>query len=290
MIRLLRFCFRPLVLLLALAGGAYWWWQPDVRAWLPDLSQSPEYRLRVADIQVTPPPQWVPPDLVTQVVHRANLPEELCVLDAHVARDVGEAFALHPWVEQVVAVRKSVPARIEVELRYRAPVAMVQMAQGMYPIDARGVLLPPADFRVVDTKNYPEILNIRSSPGPAGMPWGDSAVQGAAELAAALLPWWKSLDIKSIAYEASTTGATSDDMFVLLTARGSRILWGRAPSTDHPGELSVEQKIGRMREYVTRFGGFDRPNGPYEFDIRHWREISRRPLTARHAPQSVIRR
>ena len=70
-----------------------------------------------------------------------------------------------------------------------------------------------------------------------------------------------------------------DDLqFELLTRNGSRILWGRAPGTNHPGELTVEQKIGRLKKYQSDFGGFDQPHGPYEIDIRHWREISRRPF------------
>jgi hypothetical protein len=44
--------------------------------------------------------------------------------------------------------------------------------------------------------------------------------------------------------------------------------------------LSTRQKIGRLEEYVTRFGGFNGPQGPYEIDIRHWRDISRTPLSA----------
>ncbi|MDB5390543.1 MAG: hypothetical protein JWM11_6189, partial [Planctomycetaceae bacterium] len=30
----------------------------------------------------------------------------------------------------------------------------------------------------------------------------------------------------------------------------------------------------------TRFGGFDLPDGPYEIDIRHFKEITRFQLTA----------
>jgi hypothetical protein len=65
-----------------------------------------------------------------------------------------------------------------------------------------------------------------------------------------------------------------------LSKGGSHIIWGHAPGTGHPGELSTKQKIGRLDEYVKRFGGFDRPHGPYRIDIRHWRDISRTPLTA----------
>jgi len=39
-----------------------------------------------------------------------------------------------------------------------------------------------------------------------------------------------------------------------------------------------------MLKYVTDFGGFDRPHGPYEIDIRHWQEISRKPSSVTYFP------
>jgi hypothetical protein len=254
---------------------------PEIRKRLPDLAERPEYRLAAVKIEITQPPHWVPHDLVEQVVQHAALPAELSLLDDDLTRQVAEAFQFHPWVEEVVSVKKSVPAKIEVQLRYRCPVAMVQMQQGMYPVDGAGILLPPADFRIADTRKYPVILNVRSTPqGPAGTPWGDPVVLGGARLAAELAPYWKKLGVTSISCERSPTGKTADEWYTLISTGGSRIIWGRAPGVDHPGELSVEQKIGRLKKYVADFGNFDQPHGPYEIDIRHWREISRRPLTA----------
>ncbi len=36
-------------------------------------------------------------------------------------------------------------------------------------------------------------------------------------------------------------------------------MWGRPPGTTHPGELSVDQKVGRLQKYVRDYGGFDQP-------------------------------
>ena len=38
-----------------------------------------------------------------------------------------------------------------------------------------------------------------------------------------------------------------------------------------------------------RIGGFDRPQGPYQIDIRHWRDISRTPLSAQHEWLDTVR-
>jgi hypothetical protein len=160
---------------------------------------------------------------------------------------------------------------------------MVEVRQGQYPIDSRGVLLPPQDFSVADSRSYPVITGVVSTPqGPAGTDWGDNVVAGAAELAAELAPHWKKFGLVAIVAPRTVDDHEKIDegVYVLLAKGGSRIVWGHAPGTDHPGELSTKQKIGRLDEYVTKFGGFDRPLGPYQIDIRHWRDISRTPLSA----------
>ena len=277
-----QFLYQPRVLfcfaLLVASAICFPLW----KALLPDLSRRPEYRVLAEDIQITQPPRWVPRDLVDQVIQQANLPQELSLLDDNLTFEVAEAFRLHPWVDEVVSVTKSVPGQVQVKLNFRRPVAMVQVKQGMYPVDPEGVLLPPTDFSVSDTRLYPLILNVHSTPqGPAGTNWGDPEVTSAAQLADELSPHWKKLQLASIVCPHSTgNDAINTSLYVLMSTGGSRILWGRAPGTDHPGELTTEQKIGRLKKYAADFGGFDRPHGPYEIDIRHWQEISRRPLRA----------
>jgi hypothetical protein len=220
---------------------------------------------------------------VAQVVENANLPEKLSLLDKNLVVEIAEAFQLHPWVEEVVSVNKSFPAKVSVVLSYRCPVAMVEVRQGQYPIDCHGVLLPPQDFSVADTRSYPIVTGVVSTPqGPAGTEWGDKVVEGAAELAKELSPHWKKFGLAAIVAPRSVEdhGKIDEGVYVLLAKGGSRIVWGHAPGTSHPGELSTKQKIGRLDDYVTKFGGFDHPQGPYQIDIRHWRDISRMPLSA----------
>jgi hypothetical protein len=160
---------------------------------------------------------------------------------------------------------------------------MVAVVDGMYPLDERSVLLPPVDFSVADTRRFPVILGVPAPPqGAEGTRWGDVSVIGAARLAKILLPHWKRLNLKAIKISARKQAVVSADdiTYELVTRGGSRILWGRSPDSRHPGELTPDQKIGRMQKYMSDFGGFDHPHGPYEIDIRHWQEISRRPLTA----------
>ena len=287
--RFIGMVFRPRVLLVAalcVCGGVF---GPRLREFAPELSERQEYRLASAEIEISEPPPWVPDGLVERVIDAAKLPASLSLLDESLTGAVAAAFQKDPWVARVVSVRKSVPARVVVELEYRRPVAMVQVQQGLYPVDAEGTLLPPADFSLTEARKFPAILNAQSLPrGPAGTKWGDLAVAAAAELADILQSggadgdtYWSRFRLAAIRLPVRTTAEISlDDLTLeLITSGGSRIVWGRPPDSTHPGELTAEQKIGRLEKYDSDFGGFDSAHGPYEIDIRHWQEISRRPLT-----------
>ena len=249
---------------------------------LPSLASRSEFRLATKQIRLVPVPESpIPANLLDQVREKNKLPRELSLLDEKLAAELAEAFARHPWIERVVSVRKSYPATVTVEVAYRKPVGMVQVKGGRFPIDAYGVVLPSGDFTAADSKRYPNIQGLTpvNSIRP-GTIWKDPLLLAAARLAELLAPKWNELQLESIVVPARSE-SLKDTSMILLELRasgGSKIIWGRAPGTEHPGELTTAQKIGRLEKYLTEFGGFERPNGPYEIDIRHWQEISRRPL------------
>ncbi len=254
---------------------------------LPRLASRPEYRLATKQIRIVPAPESpVPANLLEQVCEQAKLPRELSLLDDKLAPELARAFARHPWIAKVVSVRKSHPAAVTIEVQYREPVGMVQVTGGRFPIDATGVVLPPGDFTVGDLKRYPTIQGLTpSSSLRPGVAWKDPSLLAAARLAELLAPKWSELKLESIIVPSRSAPAIDSSKIVLelRASGGSKIMWGRAPGTDHPGELTTVQKIGRLEKYLSEFGGFDRPNGPYEIDIRHWQEISRRPLSSGQA-------
>lgn len=279
--RMRQSIYRPRYLLL-LAGGIFLLiFGPDIPKWLPDPGDRDEYQFETANIEINPPPRDVPPNLVRQVIERASLEEKVSIVDDDLTKQIAEAFAAHPWVEEVVSVQKSFPPRVVVELKYRRAIAMVEVDDGLYPISRDGILLPPEDFSLSDTRRYPLVRGVQTQPqGAAGTAWGDVSVAGAARLAVALEDDWTQLQLLAIVVPKRTSAKEKleDLKFVLHTRGGSHILWGRAPKTSHPGELTATQKIGRLKKYLTDFGHFDRPHGPYEIDIRHWQEITRRRL------------
>jgi hypothetical protein len=255
---------------------------PKIRNSLPDLTERDEYRLNASRVKITRAPRYVPENLVAAVIEQSGLSDSATLLDEDLVGKVAAAFRKHPWVAEVISVRRIPPAQLQVEVTYRKPVGMVRVKQGMYPVDPSAILLPPTDFSVSDIKRFPKILNVQTSPeGPAGTNWGDVAVTGAARIAEALASRWQRFELVAILVprQAAANTTINDLVYQLETAGGSRIVWGRAPRTNHPGELSTDRKIGRL-QYLSDLGGFDRPLGPYEFDIRHWQEITRRPIAA----------
>jgi hypothetical protein len=258
----------------------------------PDLQNHQQYRLQTSQIEITPPPRWVPADLAEQVARRAGLPNELSLLDKDITRRVAEAFERHPWVKGRVRVSTAVPARMRVELEYREPVAMVRVVSpaGLFPIDEEATLLPSADFAPAEIPKYPLIDNVKLPPSSAeGSVWKQDGVIAAARLAVLLKPYWQQFGLQSIRVPDNSDNelAWEELNLQLATRGGSRVIWGRTPGSKHPGELPAEKKIERIKFYLKHHGPFDAAHGPYEYDITQWRDISRKPLAARDDAQRL---
>ena len=89
--------------------------------------------------------------------------------------------------------------------------------------------------------------------------------------------WWKELELASILVPRRVALLDSADelQYELRTTGGSEIAWGRRPDSSHPGELTVAQKIQRLVDFQSDYGGFDDQHGPYQIDIRPWQGIQR---------------
>ena len=281
--RLVQSFFRPVPLCVVAVVATLWPCWPRFQQTLPELEVRPEYAVGVAQISITPPPRWVPEDVVDRVFRRAEFGDSLSLQDPRLSEKIALAFHTYPWIERLVKVSKSYPARVTVEVVYREPVAMVKLVSGGYlPVDRHGVLLPTSDFNRADIDRHPHIVNVTSPPIRRGEAWGDPAVAGAAELADVLTrsegeqaSWWKALGLKSIIAPSSVGIDAADLQYRLETSGGSQIVWGRAPSTDYPAELQVAQKLERMAEYHRSYNGFDDAPAPFLIDVRGWQGTTR---------------
>lgn len=243
------------MLLVIVIGGSYWGWQLLQKRGLND----DQYRVDAEDIVVTTESEWIAAhDLKAQVLRDASLDEAISILDDNVAERVALAFKAHPWVREVRA-EKFHPARIEVTIVYREPVAVVTTGNRLLPVDQEGVLLPIENFPPYRLLRFAQINgDLVGSPPAAGLAWHDTRVAAAATIAAAFVGTWHEFGLAEIAPSALPV-ADEDDVFTfeLVTAAGMRIPWGRQYLQLHDGEPSAAEKRDRLKRYIDLNGDLD---------------------------------
>ena len=280
-----RLALIVVVLFAAFAGGTYLAWMKLKGRILG----SPEYRLDPQEVEITPLPDWIHGDLREDVFRDPALDGPLSIMDDDLAERIARAFARHPWVAKVVRVSKHHPASVQVELEYRRPVCMVEVPGGLFPVDVEGYLLPGRDFSPGEAARYPRISGVERMPiGPPGSRWPDSKVIGGAEIAAALGPAWEAMRLQrivplaadpAVAAVGGVVGGDSsrrtaprrsvEPFFALVTRGGTRILWGYAPGAGAIGELTVEEKVARLKRYLADHDTLDGRGGRrQELDVR----------------------
>lgn len=260
--------------------GMYSVWQRVA----PSIIHRDRYLLTADRITISTLPEWITADVRMEVVRNSGLDRRLSVLDDSFVQVVEDAFALHPWVESVDKITKSYPPAVHVDLTFRRPVAVVEMASPegvlLVPIDRLGVQLPAADVPDIRKRYLPRIGGIVGRP-PVGQQWDDPRVIGAAELAEKLADVWESLHLVDILPSARPEIREEYRYFVfnLITSGGTRIVWGAAPSAAPPGEDTFAAKLKRLRNCVDRYGSLDSVRGPAIVDVR--RSLSITPRTVK---------
>ncbi|MFK8110885.1 MAG: hypothetical protein AB8B91_01710 [Rubripirellula sp.] len=213
---------------------------------------TPRYQgVDVTQIQVTPPPEHVRSNVV-KTVYRDTAMDGLSLLDQEATAKVASAFSMHPWVRQVIGVRKLPGGKLDVQLEYREPVAMVLVSkpnpvdQQSYflPIDGEGVLLPCTEFARSETRNFIhiEVPGVYASNRFIGTPFGDTRVEAAARLAEILAPFREQAQIHSIGTHGDLR-QSEITMLELTMKSGATMFWGFPPGQEPPGERTVEMKL-----------------------------------------------
>jgi hypothetical protein len=192
--------------------------------------------------------------------------------------EVGLARAVHELESLSFVAELSEPAVIwpdglRFDARLRVPIACVRSGDEFQTVSADGTLLS-GRWPAPPERNggYLPVVVVGASterlhPGP--VVWPDVATDGLA-VAQSL---WASLDPASLAKlgrvvidaREARTATVENGGVVILMEQGRRVFFGRAPNTDEPGELPVEQKwkgLQRALRYLEPIG----ENGPPEFD------------------------
>jgi hypothetical protein len=226
------------------------------RALRNQLQDDPRYGLPFAAIECQPPENSPRDAFLQEVRQRSSLSDPLPLLDESLPTKLAEAFARHPWVEDVKEVSVLPTHRITVRLTYRVPVLAVQHAGKVRAVDGHGILLPEAP-----TEGLPLWRGPSGSPdGPPGTRWGDAAIDEAARTLALLRPVQDQLHLTAV--------TASGGEVVLTTPAGSHVLWGHAPDQEVAGEAGAAVKCERLRQHSQKQGDLDHPDGPCEHDVR----------------------
>lgn len=216
-----------------------------------DVYALPEYQVPVAELHVTPAPAWLHPraNIRNEVVRDASLAGNMSVLNDRLTVDIARAFALHPWVEEVTSVRKSFPARVDVEIKYRRPMCVVVLPDGTYVVDRAGVLLPRGDIPDSELATLPRLTGVDKPTSVAGAPWSDPRVVDGAAIAEVLREDWATLGLDAIVpTKPTSTVHGSRYRFHLTTNQGRTINWGYAPSAGKMDEADLATKLSRLRD------------------------------------------
>ena len=144
-----------------------------------------------------------------------------------------------------------------------------QDEDGVLPVDAEAVLLPPSDFQG-DAIPMLRIAIDNLIPWlPVGTPWPDPRVAGAAQLAALVEGNWQEMQLHRIAIASQPGGSRSSGpiIYELTTRDGHRFIWGSAPGLENVGEASTTQKIRLLRQIATELSAAS-PAQRWEIDLR----------------------
>ncbi|MCA9177595.1 MAG: hypothetical protein KDB14_24080 [Planctomycetales bacterium] len=253
--------------------------------WGPEVTSQTQFKLAVEHIVVPEQPSWILEDVRAAAVRDGGL-EGLQITDPSLVEKVEHAFSVQTWVAKIRRIRKRPGPRVEVELTYREPVALVEVltAQGqraLQPVDGEGYVLPEG-FLHANPALIHEFLRISAGygmpKGPVGTPWGDPHVIGAARICHKLKDHWKQLNLYRVV--AVDTGVSAKSANFELHTRGdSRILWGRTPGLEQPGESDGETKLRLLLHYA--LANPIEPNGV-------WLDLRAARTALRAAPQLPV--
>jgi hypothetical protein len=275
-----------LLVTLSAAGTIAW------RKWSPAIAGQEKYVVTADRITLSPPPAWLEKDIAAEALEDAGLAGELSLLDTELVPRLIEALELHPWIGRVARAEKQYPARIDVEVEYRVPLAAIEAAPGqpfeLCPVDEHAVRLPAADLPRVMLFRLPRIAEAGQLP-LVGQPIEGARVAGALAIIQFLESEWNELHLVSIASEErpEIRGEQKYHLYHLIARGGTRIHWGAAPDAAAPDEPPPETKLARLQDFIARNSDscrLDTTRSPQVIDVRHGLSVTPRVAARESSP------
>ena len=174
-------------------------------------------------------------------------------------------------IEEVVRIQKT-SSNVEVELKYRKPVAMVEFGdKHLLPVDRHGVILDGSEFQSKQVSDFLRISVHQPVGGQiiTGQPWPDARVVAAAKVAGA---WatnrWKEIGLFRIVNHSPPTMKEDEvGMFEIWTMNRTKVIWGSAMGQEKNGEVAATQKIKALLDDIEQNGKLDSRRAKF-LDVR----------------------
>ncbi|HMO37563.1 MAG TPA: hypothetical protein PKA06_16105 [Gemmatales bacterium] len=224
-------------------------------------------RIRWDAISLSEAPPMPVGDFLREVKAIGQFPDPLDMGQPEILNQLYEATSRHDWVARVERIALPAPGKIHMVLHFRKPVAKLQKGTQLHLVDHEGKLLLP-----LFPQQSEGLLSITGFENrtAANEGWFMQAVELASLLKAESN--WKLLGIQIFQNQR-----LDEADLRIRTQSGSWIIWQTLRGTTSD-ELSVAEKLTRLRLYHERFGSFDVPAG-YVLDVRVKDGLQRRPLT-----------
>ena len=242
-----------------------------------ELARQPIYLVEGGDVRISRPHEFVDAGFFREALDSARLTPPLSVVDPMLVPRLRRSLEAEPWVAEVSHLSATLQDGVRVVLKYREPALMVRTADGLFPVDADGVVLPAEDFTPETAAAFPTLRLFDAHPHAAGARWRDERVLEAAAVVRTLRPFGGERTLWDRAGFREVRPVEVGEGLELLTAGGSRVVWGRADS-DGTVEPSTDQKIGKIESLLRQRETLDAPAGPYRIELRRWDYIAVEPI------------
>ncbi len=225
------------------------------------------YSLKLENLTVTKQPAWISKSNVREEVYRNSSLSLVHLLDRDATATIDRAFDAHAWVQRTIRVQKMGGSRVNVDLVYREPIAMVYyeptggevipgakpLEPGVFPVDQAGIVLPTDDFTSDQVGNYFCIFADGAAPASrdAGMPFGDSRIFDALQLCQLLAPQRESLGLKVVYVNTDKEAGARSPWTLSIKTRDHRLIaWGHAPGRESTDEPSADDKLIKLQRWL----------------------------------------
>lgn len=247
------------------------------------LAGSPQYQITAEKIHLSPDPVpvWIRSDVKSEVLRDSRLIGTATLLGdtRETQQQLVDAFEIHPWIRTVRRIEFAGRSRIEIDLEYREPVAVIEVAGTgqleLLPVDCDGVRLPDEDLTDVEKSYLPRIADIEVRP-LIGDALTDLRVVGAVKLAAGLRSVWEEFQLLDLVPSEYPEVYRSHRYYSydIRSNGGTLIRWGAAPKLGPPSEGTFDEKLARLQRYVRENGALDSIDSHKLIDVRQTLQVA----------------